>query len=104
MFRNILISLLILFLGCNPPEIERPVTEPDDVIGISTRWTGTLPCADCDGIIYDLELNAETGRFTLNTTYLATKDGDKAALADIPGPTRSYAPCPNLQSQKNASC
>jgi copper homeostasis protein (lipoprotein) len=67
----------LLILGCNQPEIERPATEPDDVIGTSTRWMGTLPCADCGGILYDLELNAETGRFTLTSTYLATKDGDR---------------------------
>lgn len=75
--KTILIALLFLVFGCNQPEIERPATEPDDVIGTSTRWTGTLPCADCAGIVYDLELNTETGRFTLINTYLATKDGDK---------------------------
>lgn len=70
-------ALLFLVFGCNQAEIERPATEPDDVIGTSTRWTGTLPCADCGGIVYDLKLNTETGRFTLINTYLATKDGDR---------------------------
>lgn len=75
--RQLSFAILFLFMGCNQPEIERPATEPDDVIGTSTRWTGTLPCADCGGIVYDLELNAETGRFTLTSTYLATKDSDR---------------------------
>ncbi len=70
-------ALLLMIFGCNQPEIERPATEPDDVIGTSTRWVGTLPCADCSGIAYDLALNAETGRFTLINTYLGTRDGDR---------------------------
>lgn len=75
--KPLMYALLFLVFGCNQAEIERPATEPDDVIGTSTRWTGTLPCADCGGIVYDLKLNTETGRFTLINTYLATKDGDR---------------------------
>lgn len=47
---------------------------------LTGRYTGTLPCADCDGIQVVLELYAETAdgpptRYTLERTYLGTGDG-----------------------------
>lgn len=71
------IALLAVFNACGSPSPETQ-TDPLDVIEAPTRWTGTLPCADCAGITYDLSLNPESGRFHLVTTYLGTPDGDKA--------------------------
>lgn len=52
--------------------------EPEDVIGVSTAWTGTGTCLDCTSTIHDLTLNAETGRFQLVSTYQGTKLGDRS--------------------------
>jgi copper homeostasis protein (lipoprotein) len=39
-------------------------------------YEGTLPCADCGGILTELTLFADGTRYGLKQTYLATKDGD----------------------------
>lgn len=68
-------ALTIISCAKDVPQTE---PEPTDAVENPTRWTGTMPCADCDGITYDLELDPEAGRFLLLTTYLGTPDGDKS--------------------------
>jgi uncharacterized lipoprotein NlpE involved in copper resistance len=68
---------MVLLTACGAPSTESDVMDPLEVIEVETRWVGTLPCADCAGIAYDLSLNPKAGRFTLVTTYLETADGDQ---------------------------
>jgi copper homeostasis protein (lipoprotein) len=68
---------MVLLTACGAPSTESDVMDPLAVIEVATRWVGTLPCADCAGVRYELSLNPVSGRFTLLTTYLATSDGDR---------------------------
>jgi len=72
--RALLLFLSAGLLGCTAA----PISAPDVLTG---RYAGTLPCADCEGIRVVLELYEKTTegpptRYTLERTYLGTRDGD----------------------------
>ena len=79
--RTAVLALLVLLSGCGAPN-EPSMAEPEDVIGLSTAWTGTSTCTDCTAVIHDLTLNVETGRFQLVSTYQGTKVGDRSYTRD----------------------
>jgi len=39
-------------------------------------FVGVLPCADCGGILTELEINTDSISYILKETYQAKKDGD----------------------------
>ena len=68
------LSTSLLLAGCTAA-----TTASRDVL--TGRYAGTLPCADCEGIQVVLELYEETAdgpptRYTIERTYLGTRDGD----------------------------
>jgi hypothetical protein len=76
-----MLLLLVLLISCDAPK-PSSLADPEDVIGISTAWTGTSTCTDCTAAIHDLTLNVETGRFQLVSTYQGTKNGDRSYTRD----------------------
>ncbi|MDQ3426454.1 MAG: copper resistance protein NlpE [Gemmatimonadota bacterium] len=62
-----------------------PAAVTDSVLVVGA-YTGTLPCADCAGIVTELTLYATPGsgiasRYDLKETYLATAEGDRTVSA-----------------------
>ena len=45
-------------------------------------FEGTLPCADCSGILTELTLFLEPDTFSLKETHLGSKDGDKTLTSE----------------------
>jgi hypothetical protein len=63
----VLLSFVLLGLGCHmPAEQARPAA----FVG---AYSGTLPCADCEGMDYRIQLG-EDGRFVSTTMYLGQSD------------------------------
>jgi uncharacterized membrane protein/uncharacterized lipoprotein NlpE involved in copper resistance len=63
----VLLAILLFGLGCHmPAEQNRPAA----FVG---AYSGTLPCADCEGMQYRIQLG-EDGRFVSTTVYLGKSD------------------------------
>ncbi|MBV7528587.1 copper resistance protein NlpE [Chitinophaga sp. sic0106] len=78
--------LFLLTTACNQANTQKSTADSTIIAGGTTEgqwvtYTGTLPCADCGGILTKLSINeTETDgnrRFKLTETYQATKNGDQ---------------------------
>ena len=77
----ILSAIIVLLASCGAPN-EPSMVETEDILAITTAWTGTGTCVDCTSTIHDLTFNAETGRFQLMSTYRGTKNGDRSYIRE----------------------
>ncbi|BAV09592.1 NlpE-like protein with OB domain [Filimonas lacunae] len=80
---NILLAFACLFTAVSCNNTTKTGEKKDTVNKVVSPFTGkildglfadTLPCADCEGIITVLDLNADS-TFTLEQEYLGTKEG-----------------------------
>lgn len=68
-----MVVAVMAFVSCQSGDNKVAATAvADNETIVTTTYTGTLPAADCPGIIYELTLNAESLQdvFSLNMTYL----------------------------------
>lgn len=90
-WRNTLTAAVIVCCACGPDPRGRdeaqtePAAVTDSVLVVGS-YAGTLPCADCAGILTELTLYATPGsgaasRYDLRETYLATAEGDRTVSA-----------------------
>ena len=90
-WRNSLTVAVLGWCACGPDPRGRdeaqtePAAVTDSVLVVGS-YTGTMPCADCAGIVTELTLYATPGsgvasRYDLRETYLATAEGDRRVSA-----------------------
>ncbi len=84
-FYALMVVLALLLVSCAPKEPQKPGISPPaqqereaaeeaarfDTSVLPATWKGTLPCADCGGIRYHLNIRPNHS-FTLKRTYLAS--------------------------------
>jgi uncharacterized lipoprotein NlpE involved in copper resistance/surface antigen len=67
------------------PEAKAAAPSPQDgPISVPARYSGVLPCADCPGMKYDVDLHAD-GTYRMRTTYLEKGPGGSGKNVDEGG-------------------
>lgn len=67
-------KLVILSIAVATLVACKPSATQQDTSASAVVFKGTLPAADCSGIVYELTLDSDTS-FILNMTYLEAKEG-----------------------------
>jgi hypothetical protein len=73
-----LASFCLILAACGPPPAPPVGEAPAEgaAPAAAARYTGSLPCADCPALDWDLTLEPD-GAYRLVQTYRETRDGDR---------------------------
>ncbi len=103
MVRSLFIVTLLVLHACGPGT-PAPSVDVEDILGIDTAWKGTFACADCAGIEVELTLDADLGKFALQSTYRGTRDGDKTYIRNGRTQWNQSVLCLNVEPPNPTEC